>query len=395
MGPNLVTEAPEGEDDRKFSSPQLLHPYSDKGSYDHVHKRGKSYKGKVNQDGFDCDMEEHTSVFSNQHDLGNGLADVISDPIRRTRSIRMKTTSEEPSTSNRRIKIRGVQSSRGKSDLEDTSIKVSDQLHRRTRTTRSRRGEYFANDPGTLTRRMSNHHVKKLSWLMLSEIEGGYRYIPQLGDEVVYLRQGHQEYMESCSSSESGPWRLFTGLSACEICKVEELEYAELPGSGDSCCKLKLRFVDPSSNMYGKSFKLTLPELINFPDFVVEKTWYDTAMKRNWSSRDKCMVWWRNEDGKGGNWWDGRIISVQAKSHDFPDSPWERYLIQYKIDPSENHMHSPWELCDPEILLEHPHIDHEIRDKLLSYFTKLDHREKFDIQALKHVAEKLEFSNRY
>lgn len=230
---------------------------------------------------------------------------------------------------------------------------------------------------------------------MLSEHEDAYRYIPQLGDEVVYLRQGHQEYIESCSSSESGPWRSFTRLSASEICKVEELEYAELPGSGDSCCKLKLKFVDPCSYVHGKSFKLTLPELINFADFVVERTWYDTAMKRNWSSRDKCMVWWRNEDGKGGDWWFGRIISVQAKSLDFPDSPWERYQIQYKTDPTENHLHSPWELYDPEIPWEHPHIDHEIRDKLLSYFTKLDHRERFDIQALNQVAEKSEFSNRF
>ncbi|KAK7392242.1 hypothetical protein VNO78_20674 [Psophocarpus tetragonolobus] len=398
MEPNLVAESPEEENNRKFSSPQLLPSYSDKRSYDHVHERDKSYKGKVHRDGFesfDCDIEEHTSVFSNQHGLGIGFSDIISDPVRRTRSIRMKTTSEEPSTSNRRIKIRGGQSSRGKSDREDSSIKVSDELHRRTRTSKHRHGEYIANDLGTLTRRVSNHHVKKLSWLMLSEVEGGYRYIPQLGDEVVYLRQGHQEYIESYALSESGPWRSLTELGASEICKVEELEYAELPGSGDSCCKLKLKFVDPSSRVYSKSFKLTLPELINFADFVVEKTWYDIAMKRNWSSRDKCMVWWRNEDGKGGSWWDGRIISVQAKSHDFPDSPWERYKIQYKTDPTENHLHSPWELYDPEMVCEHPHIDHEIRDKLLSYFTKLEHKERFDIRALNQVAEKLEFANRF
>ncbi|XP_027363533.1 bromodomain and WD repeat-containing protein 3-like [Abrus precatorius] len=392
-GPNIVMEVPEDEDDRKFSSSELLNSYSDKRSYDHVHEGGKSYRGEVDPDGFDCDLKENTSVFSNQRGLGIGLPDLVGDPIRRTRSIRVKTTSEEPSTSNRRIKIRGGQSSRGTSDREDSSIKVSDQLHRRTRSGRNRHGEYIANDPGILTQRVLNHHVKKLSWLMLSEHEEGYRYIPQLGDEVVYLRQGHQEYIESCMLSESGPWRSFPGLSASEICKVEELEYAELPGSGDSCCKLKLKFVDPSSYVHGKSFKLTLPELINFSDFVVEKTWYDTAMKRNWSSRDKCMVWWRNEDGKGGSWWDGRIISVQAKSQDFPDSPWERYLIQYKTDPTENHLHSPWELYDLTILWEHPHIDHDIRDKLLAYFTKLE--EKFDIQALNQIAEKSEFSNRF
>lgn len=193
---------------------------------------------------------------------------------------------------------------------------------------------------------------------------------------MIFDCQGHQEYLESCASSESGPWRSFLGLGFSEICKVEELEYAELPGSGESCCKLKLKFVDPSSHVHGKMFKLTLPELNDFSDFVVEKTWYDTAMKRNWSSRDKCKVWWRNGDGDGGNWWDGRIISVQAKSHNFPDSPWERYQIQYKNDPTENHLHSPWELRDPdpENQWKHPHIDHTIRDKLLSYFTKLDRR---------------------
>ncbi|XP_061338407.1 uncharacterized protein LOC133285221 isoform X2 [Gastrolobium bilobum] len=394
MGPNLVMEVPEGEDDRKLSSPQLLQFDPDQNSYHHIHERDKSYKGGVNPGGSGCDQEESTSTFSNEHYLGIGLSGVLSDPIRRTRSTRMKTTSEEPNALNTRIKFRMGQNSRGTSSREDSSIKVSNQLHQRTRSARNRHGEYIANDPGILTRTVSNHHVKKLSWLMLSEHEEGYRYIPQLGDEVMYLRQGHQEYIESCIPSESGPWRSFSGLSASEICKVEELEYAELPGSGDSCCKLKLKFVDSSSNVHGKSFKLTLPELINFSDFVVEKTWYDTAIKRNWSSRDKCMVWWRNEDGKSGSWWDGRIISVQAKSHDFPDSPWDRYLIQYKTDPTENHLHSPWELYDPEIAWEQPHIDPEIRDKLLSYFTKLDQKEKY-IQALNQVAEKLDFSNRF
>lgn len=186
--------------------------------------------------------------------------------------------------------------------------------------------------------------------------------------------QGHEEYIKTYTQSESGPWRSFTGLRASEICKVEGLQYAELPGSGDSCCKLKLRFVDRSSPVCGKAFKLTLPELIDFSDFVVEKTWYDTALNRNWSSRDKCMVWWRNEDGSG-SWWEGRITAAQAKSPEFPDSPWERYKVQYKSDPSEEqHLHSPWEFYDPDMLWEHPHIDHETRDKLLSYFTKLDHR---------------------
>lgn len=396
-GPDRLTEALEGGDGTSTSSPQLLNSYFDQRSYNHVHERNKSHKREPNPNGFGFDLGENASIYSNQRDLGVDLSNVVSDPIRRPRSIRMKTTSEEPNAFNTRVKIRGGQSSRGTSSREDSSIKVSDELHQSTRSARNRSDVYIANDPGALIRSMPNHHVKKLSWLMLSEEhEEGYRYIPQLGDKVVYLRQGHEEYAESCTMSEQGPWISFQGLRAVEICKVEKLEYAELPGSGDSCCKLWLKFVDPSSRVFRKSFKLILPELINFCDFVIEKTFYDAAMKRNWSPEERCRVWWRNEDGKGGSWWYGQIVALKAKSDEFPDSPWDRFKIEYDTDdPTEDHFHSPWELNDPEVQWEHPHIDHEIRDKLLSYFTKLYHREKYDFQALNQVAERTDFCNRF
>lgn len=183
-GPNLVTEALEAVNDRNVSSPQPLDSYSDQRSYDHLHERDKSYKREANPDGFVCDLEENTSIFSNHNGLG-----IAVDPVRRTRSIRIKTNSEEPNALNTRIRIRGGQSSRATSSREDFSVKGSNQLHQRTRSTRSGRDEYNANDPGILTRRMSNYHVKKVSWLMLSEHGESYHYIPQLGDEVVYLRQ--------------------------------------------------------------------------------------------------------------------------------------------------------------------------------------------------------------
>lgn len=159
-----------------------------------------------------------------------------------------------------------------------------------------------------------------------------------------------------------------------EFCKVEDLKYSSLAGSGESCCKMILKFVDLDSNVYQQSFKLTLPEVMGFPDFLVERTRFDAAMAKKWTFRDKCKVWWRNEvEGEeDGSWWDGRITSSQAKSVDFHDSPWERYTIQYKTDPREKHNHSPWELFDTDTQWEEPHIDNEIRNKLLSAFAKLE-----------------------
>lgn len=155
-----------------------------------------------------------------------------------------------------------------------------------------------------------------------------------------------------------------------EICKVEFLKYKWMP-SGDNCCEIMLKFVDPCSKVYDKAFNLTLPELNDLPDFVVEKTWYDVSVARNWTRRDRCLVWWKNADADGGSWWEGRIVTVEAKSSDFPNSPWLRYAVQYRDEPG-THEHCPWELHDPDISWERPHIDHHIRDKLLHYFSKLE-----------------------
>lgn len=186
------------------------------------------------------------------------------------------------------------------------------------------------------------------------------------------LFQGHKEYIESSASPEEGPWKFVKGLKAVEFCKVRDLDYSTLPGSGDSCCKLTLEFVDPSSSGFGKAFRITLPELNGFPDFLVERTRHDSSIERCWTHRDKCQVWWRNADGDGGSWWDGRILAVKPKSPEFPDSPWERYVIQYKDDSSGQHLHSPWELHDASTHWEHPIIDEDIRDELLKSITKIE-----------------------
>lgn len=168
------------------------------------------------------------------------------------------------------------------------------------------------------------------------------------------------------------PWKHGKGTSAVEMCKVVGLDYANLPGSGDSCCKLTLTFMDSAFKEVRRPFKLTLPELRDFSDFVVEKSRYIAAMDRKWAIGNRCRVWWRHELELGGSWWEGQIVSSQAKSEEFPESPWERYFVQYDDDNDEPRRHSPWELHDTDIHWEHPRIDTESRDELLSSFDKLE-----------------------
>uniref|UniRef100_A0A166CCV4 Uncharacterized protein n=1 Tax=Daucus carota subsp. sativus TaxID=79200 RepID=A0A166CCV4_DAUCS len=239
----------------------------------------------------------------------------------------------------------------------------------RPRSTRNKRGIDNNNDKHLLAAGNLKTSQRKSNWLLLSEQEG-HRYIPQSGDIVVYLRQGHEEYIdESQCSYDKVPWKLFgERIRVVETCLVEGLDYAPVPGSGETCCKVTLKFTD--SILLGQTFELTLPDLIDFPDFVVEKTRYDAAIDRNWALRDKCRIWWREDNENGGRWWDGRIVESKDKSVDFPGSPWERFRVRYTIGGTFQ-QHSPWELHDPDSQWEQPSIDCESKDKMMSYLYKL------------------------
>ncbi|GAB2226451.1 hypothetical protein Drorol1_Dr00022259 [Drosera rotundifolia] len=324
------------------------------------------------------------------------------DAVRRTRSMEMKASSAEHARVTHKLMLRKGNKLVGRSNHVDSSVDwtPSSSVNAKSRLTRISK-EIYDNDELVSSTIQTSSTIRKTSWLMLSEHEPGYRYIPQLGDEVVYLRQGHQEYIESSSSHERGPWITMKGkLNAAELCIVQGLDYATVPGSGESCCKFTLKFINPSSDVFGKSFKLTLPELVNFPDFLVEKTRFDASVAQSWTPGNKCLVWWRDEGEEGGDWWEGQIVFSRPKSNDFPDSPWERHIVKYKRDPTDDHSHSPWELHCPDDNWEHPHIDFEIRKKLLSYFSKVEHSSRrnqdcYGIQKLQQVSQKSDFLNRF
>ncbi len=183
--------------------------------------------------------------------------------------------------------------------------------------------------------------------------------------------QGHEDFLEKAKLDEKGPWKtLKQPIAAVEYCRIKGLDYLIEQGTGKTNCKVSLEFNDPESQVYGKSFKLTLPELTDQPDFLVERNRYDASIQMGWRVRDHCKVWWAKEDdeGKGGSWWDGRIKLIRPTSSEFPDSPWESFHVTYK-ESSEPTPHSPWELFDKECKISGyniPQIDPSLKESLLS-----------------------------
>ncbi|GLT99022.1 hypothetical protein SLE2022_164910 [Rubroshorea leprosula] len=335
--------------------------------YNVVYRRSKSHRDKTNSE-HGGSMGESTQ---NKRNLGMATAAEIhedtADGDRRTRSSKLKSASALQSEEKCRSAPNG---SLNGNQLPSEKWESNSRMTVGMRSTRNRSSNYSLRDTSPMKK--SHQSDRKGSWLILTMHEEDFRYIPQQGDEIVYLRQGHEEYFSHTHLKD--PWTTTLKgkvVRAVEFCKVEELKYSTFPGSGESCCKLILKFTDPNSNVFGKSFTLTLPELTSCPDFLVERTRYDAAISRNWSIWDKCKVWWKNEGGNDGSWWDGRVVSVKPKSFEFPDSPWERYAILYRDESRDALHHSPWELFDADTQWEQPQIDSKSRNKLLSELAKL------------------------
>ncbi|KAL0389713.1 UNVERIFIED_CONTAM: Bromodomain and WD repeat-containing protein 1 [Sesamum calycinum] len=352
--------------------------------------------------------ESDPNVSLHDQETGAESPDMATDSARRSRSFRLKATSRETSRANRNLEMGAEYLQPGTSrSAEKSSKKAIDYFPSegskhagRSRSSRNKRESYYRGDKSSLIEKNKHHMPKKTNWLLLSEQEDGYRYIPQLGDEVVYLQQGHQDYLELSKTSQPGPWlRYGDKIGAVEVCLVEDLKYTTHSGSGESCCDITLRFIDTSSRVVGQKFQLMLPELDDFPDFIVERTRYEAAMERSWTSRDKCLVWWRDESDQGGAWWEGRITAIKDKSSGFPGSPWERYLVKYKNDNTDFRRHSPWELHDPDMSWEQPNIDDERKEDILRSLTELmqkasKDKDRHGIIKLNEVAQKLDFMNR-
>lgn len=140
----------------------------------------------TNGNGF---YDSNINVSSHYEDVEDESPDLATDSARRARSLRLKASHTletgsdylQPGTS------RSAERSSNKISLRFPSKHAG-----RSRSSINKREGYYRGDVSSSIARNKPHMPKKANWLLLSEQEEGYRYIPQLGDEVVYLRQVYE-----------------------------------------------------------------------------------------------------------------------------------------------------------------------------------------------------------
>lgn len=165
-------------------------------------------------------------------------------------------------------------------------------------------------------------------------------YYPQMGDEVIYLRQGHQRYLEAVRAKDvykltniSEPWS-HLDLREHELVKVIGIKYEIKP---PRLCCLKLGLMENDGRLSRRTFTIKYHDMPDVIDFIVLRQTFDTAVQRLWRPGDRfrCMI----DDG----WWMGKIESrVPLQPEEFPNSLFMCFNVRW--DNGEYECMSPWDM---------------------------------------------------
>uniref|UniRef100_A0A7N6B8V7 Bromo domain-containing protein n=1 Tax=Anabas testudineus TaxID=64144 RepID=A0A7N6B8V7_ANATE len=177
------------------------------------------------------------------------------------------------------------------------------------------------------------------SWIM-DTIPRRSPFVPQMGDELIYFKQGHQAYVRAVRRAKAysinpqkQPWNRLN-LRDQESVKVVGIKYEVGP---PTLCCLKLAFLDPvSGKMTNESFSLKYHDMPDVIDFLVLQQFYNEAKEHNWQPgmRFRSII----DDA----WWFGSVEDQEPLQPEYPDSLFQCYAVKW--DNGEREKMSPWDM---------------------------------------------------
>uniref|UniRef100_A0A3Q3KJK9 Bromo domain-containing protein n=1 Tax=Monopterus albus TaxID=43700 RepID=A0A3Q3KJK9_MONAL len=191
------------------------------------------------------------------------------------------------------------------------------------------------------------------SWIM-DTIPRHSPFVPQMGDELIYFKQGHQAYVRAVRRAKAysinpqkQPWNRLN-LRDQESVKVVGIKYEVGP---PTLCCLKLAFLDPvSGKMTNESFSLKYHDMPDVIDFLVLQQFYNEAKEHNWQPgmRFRSII----DDA----WWFGSVEDQEPLQPEYPDSLFQCYAVKW--DNGEREKMSPWDMEPiPEEVALPEHVD--------------------------------------
>nr|XP_037876090.1 PH-interacting protein isoform X4 [Bombyx mori] len=185
-------------------------------------------------------------------------------------------------------------------------------------------------------------------------------YHPQMGDQCLYFKLGHQKYFEAVSEKDvykvnprDKPWER-TQIYDCELVKVVGVKYVIKP---PRLVCLRLSCLEGARP---RSFTVKYHDMADVIDFLVLRQQFDAAAARRWNAGDRfrCMIddsWWTGVVLEGGVPAPGDLATEGAQA--WGAAAAAHFLaLRVRWDNGEVERLSPWDLepVDPHRLPSEP-----------------------------------------
>ncbi|XP_032791924.2 uncharacterized protein LOC116928899 isoform X2 [Daphnia magna] len=187
-------------------------------------------------------------------------------------------------------------------------------------------------------------------WLSSTELRR-LPFYPQIGDEIIYFRQGHEFYVNIVKQKKiyevnpsSLPWSKQT-IDQQELVRILCVTYEVEP---PRLVCLKLGSLEPKNGaLTRKTFVIKYHDMEEVPDFLVLKQDYDAAITRQWNSSQRFRSLLNDHSGVQ-MWWEGQFMKREPFNPEIPESMFLCYLVRW--DNGDLDRLSPWDLenIDPK-----------------------------------------------
>ena len=182
-------------------------------------------------------------------------------------------------------------------------------------------------------------------WLLPEHLSAtSAAYVPQMGDEVFYIPEGHIKYLKNFEWWESivGEQKFLPqDFVPAERARVIDIKYfiSEL--------KYTIAVVDLFFERLEKQLVLELPHPVEgCADFILEASVVERGFNRRFRKGARIRALWDD------TWFDGTIVKEKEQAPEWPDSHFERWFVKYDGADEDNNKWglesmSSWELFKP------------------------------------------------
>ncbi|XP_028295175.1 PH-interacting protein isoform X2 [Gouania willdenowi] len=287
---------------------------------------GHSSEDEKNEEEKEPWPDDHSSSSDYSSDYSDWTADagINLEPPKKSVKIKKKSSSSEEDGEKKREGKK--EQKKDKVDKDGTQPKKKKPKEKRKRTELQEQG-------------LTLEEWLPASWIT-DTVPRRCPYIPQMGDEVYYFRQGHEAYVEMAKQKKiysinpkKQPWHKME-LREQELMKIVGIKYEV--GLPTLCC-LKLSFLDPDSGkLTGGSFSMKYHDMPDVIDFLVLRQQFDNARRRQWGIGD------RFRSVIDDAWWFGTIESQEPYQLQYPDSLFQCFNVCW--DNGDTEKMSPWDM---------------------------------------------------